>query len=130
MAIPADVVLAPRWSEIAVRATSSTAATFDLDLLGPQTAAIQASRPTVGARQRYVRITCMTADCSIVFAGSSADADDVTHLTAGVNAATGGHPMTAGTYQDFEVPYDFHFIGYITASAAGSLVIHINSRAQ
>lgn len=129
MATPADVVLGPRWSEIAVRTTSSTAATLDLDTLGPQTAS--AVVQSVGARKCYVRICAVTTDVAVVFAASSADADDVVYPSsgsAGVNATSGCVPIFASSYQDFTVPADMPFLGYVTASAAGILVIFISSR--
>jgi hypothetical protein len=124
--IPADVVTAPRWSEIAIMATSGSAASQKLDLLGPQTSG--QGNHDIGARQRYVRVKAMTADCSVVFASTAANAQNVTHLTAGVNQTSGGYPIAAGTYEDFVCPSDYPFIGYITGGGAGSLIVYINSR--
>ena len=123
----ADAVLAPRWSEIGVYASSSTAATANLNLVGPQTPSTKVSERMIGATDRYVRIYAYTTDVVVVFAATSATADDVTFNTAAVNAVTGGVPIVAGTYQDFWVPTDYFWLGFITASAAGTVVVYINS---
>ena len=123
----ADAVLAPRWSEIGVYATSSTAATADLRLLGPQVPSTKVSEQTVGAPARYVSIVAVTNDVSICFADSSAHADDVTFTTAGVNQTTGGIVIVAGSRMDFIVPTDYVWIGFITASAAGFIDVWISS---
>lgn len=118
-------VLAPRWSEIATVATSSTAATIDLDTVGPQVAS--PARSSTGARKKYVTLCAMTADCWVVFASTSADADDINDATAGVNQTTGCWPLTQGIPQSFYVPTDYAWLGYITASATGTLTIYISS---
>jgi len=123
----ADAVLAPRWSEIGVYATSSSAATANLNLLGPQTATTKVSEMEVGATKRYVRISAFTSDVAICFADTTGHADDVTFNTAGVNQASGGHIIMAGTFQDFIVPDDYFWLGFITASAAGFITVYINS---
>jgi hypothetical protein len=125
--IPADVVTAPRWSEIAVAATSGSAATLNLDTVGPQTASNATTRD-IGARQRYIRVKVFNADCSIVFAANATKAGNVTHLTAGTNQTTGGYPISAGTYEDFCCPSDFQVLGFITGGGAGFIVVYINSR--
>ena len=126
MGIPADEVLAPIWSQIYVAATSSTAATKDLRLVGPQTSTGKVGEGPI--TQRYVRIYAITVDVGIVFAASSANADDVAYGTAGTNQITGCVPVFASTYQDFIVPVDNPWLGFVTASAAGSIVVYISSR--
>ena len=120
-------VLGPRWSEIATVATSSTAGTLDLDLVGPQAAG--QARSSAGARKKYISLCAMTADCWIVFADTSEHADDINDATAGTNAVTGCWPLTAGIPQSFFVPNDMAWLGYITASVAGTLTIYISSDA-
>jgi hypothetical protein len=123
-----DYITPPRWSEIGVYATSSTAATANLQLLGNQTPDLSSvSKEQIGAGGRFVRVYAMTADLCIVFADTSAHADDITYLTAGVNQVTGAIPIPAGTYQDFRLGSDFLWIGFITQSSSGSMVVYISS---
>ncbi len=129
MASAADIVLAPRWSEGFVAATSSTAATKNLDLLGPQTAT--AASQDTGARLKYVRIYAVTTDVAVAFADTPGHADDVLFPAsgnAGTNAVTFCVPVFASTYQDFVVPGDYNWLGYVTASATGVIVVYISSR--
>lgn len=119
-------VLAPRWSEGATVATSSTAGTIDLDTIGPQTAG--ALRSSTGARQKFITLCAMTANCWVVFANTSADADDINDATAGTNQTTFCWPLTAGIPQSFIVPNDFAWLGYIAeGSGSGTLTMYISS---
>lgn len=132
MTIPADEVLAPLWSQIWVATTSSSAATKDLTTIGLQTLpSIPRANQSLGAQCKYIRIYAVTTDVAVVFADTTGHADDVLFPAsgnAGVNLVSGCVPIFASTYQDFMVPNDNTWLGYITASANGIMVVYVSSR--
>lgn len=120
------LVKAPRWSEIVTVATSGTVGTFNTDLVGPQVAAV-GGQSSVGARQKYLSVCAMAADCWIVLAATAAKAGNIVVATAGTNVIGGCWPMTAGIPQGFFIPNDMSFLGFRTAGGAGFLTFYISS---
>lgn len=125
-----EYVLPPRAGQQAQLSTSTTAATTDLRLLGPQVRTtdsnIRAGDP--GAQRKYVRVSAITADCYVAFGKTSAAVGSITATTTGVNQANTAAPIFAGTYQDFRLEGDDLFMGYVTASGAGYVHVYINSQ--
>lgn len=124
----ANFVLPPRASEIGVYATSSTPASADLRLVGPQTGTATGN-PTPGAPGKYVRVTAISADVWVAFGSTAASVASIAAQTAGVNANTGCVPIMAGTFEDFRLVEGTDlFIGYVTVSASGYMTVHISSQ--
>lgn len=126
-------VLPPRSNEIVNKATSNVVASFDLRLVGVQTASIQGSTtsqavPQTGAVGKIIRLIASGADVWIAFCKDATEAASVAANTAGVNAATGSIPLVVGTWQDYNVSADKPFLAYITAAGTGMLSIFISSR--
>ena len=132
----ADYVLPPRQGQQCLLSTSNTAATKNLALVGPQTAGMDTSPGMasssqgqgIGAVGKYIRVSAITADVYVAFGSSSAAVANVTATTTGTNQANTAAPIFAGTYQDFRLETNDHWMGYVTASGSGYVHIYINSR--
>jgi hypothetical protein len=123
-------VIPPRAAEQGLYSTSTTAATQDLRLLGPQTATTDSNvnRGDVGAPGRYVTVTAITADCYVCFDKTAALVGSITATTTGTNQANTSKPVFAGTSRDFRLePGRDLFMGYVTASGTGYVHVDISS---
>lgn len=124
-----DYISTPKAGQQGYYATSSTAATQDLRLIGPQAATTDSNvkRGTPGCQGKFIRVSCVTSDIVVAFGTTSASVGSITSSTTGTNQANTGAPIPAGTFQDFRIDSEDLFIGFVTASAAGNIHIYINS---
>lgn len=141
----ADWIRAPRAGQISVFSTSTAAATVDLRTIGNQQLAslpagnsplgnFVVNQPRKGLVGHYVRFEALGADCYVAFGNTSASVGSISAAATGSNAANACLCIPAGTYQDFLIEEDpadqslaalgpSTWLGYVTASGTGTLVI-------